>query len=117
MCLCMKVATWSPPECNSNPQTRDYISAKQYLIEVEVAGVFTLQVLQANLLIALYELGHGIYPSAYMSISACATYAFALDLETEMTKSATSQFTWVEQEERRRVWWAIVILERFKAQN
>jgi hypothetical protein len=86
-------------------------------MEVEVAGVFTLQVLQANMLIAIYELGHGIYPSAYMSIGACATYAFALNLETELTECTTSQFTWVEQEERRRVWWAIVILERFKSRN
>lgn len=113
LCFCMKIFTWMPSEKLSDPQTHDYLSAKYFIVEIEAAGSFTLQVLQGNLPVAIYELGHGIYPSANLTIGACATCGIALDLEREMTAYTTSQFTWVEQEERRRVWWAIIILERF----
>ncbi|KIM95706.1 hypothetical protein OIDMADRAFT_59487 [Oidiodendron maius Zn] len=112
LCFCMKIFTWMPSEKISDPQTHDYLSAKHFIVEIEAAGIFTLQVLQANLLVAIYELGHGIYPSANLTIGACATRGIALDLERELTARTTSQFTWVEEEERRRVWWAIIILER-----
>ena len=110
LCLCMKIFS----EFNNDPQTQVYVLAKHYIVEIEVAGTFTLQTLQAHLLIAIYELGHGIYPSAYLSIVACAARGIALDLEKELTDCTTSEFTWVEREERRRVWWAIIILERFE---
>ena len=109
LCLCMKLFS----ESNHGPQTQVYVSAKHFIVEIEVAGTFTLQILQARLLIAIYELGHGIYPSAYLSIVACAARGIALDLEKELKDDTTSEFTWVEREERRRVWWAIIILERF----
>lgn len=110
LCLCMKIFS----EFNNDPQTQVYVLAKHYIVEIEVAGTFTLQTLQAHLLIAIYELGHGIYPSAYLSIITCAARGIALDLEKELTDCTTSEFTWVEREERRRVWWAIIILERFE---
>jgi hypothetical protein len=111
--LCMKLMTWFPSDSESSPYTEAYIGAKQYFVELEVAGVFTLQMLQAGLLVSLYELGHGIYPSAYLTISTCVAFAFAMDLQPGATSDITSQLTWVEQEERRRVWWATVILERY----
>lgn len=113
LCFCMKIFTWNPSEDDSDPQTPDYLSAKHFMVDVEVAGIFTLQVLQASLLIAIYEIGHGIYPAAQFSVGACAARGVALDLEKEWINGTTSRLSWVEQEERLRVWWAIVILERF----
>jgi hypothetical protein len=113
LCLCMKIFTWEPSETTTDLKTPDYLTAKHFVTEIEAAGIFTLQVLQASVLIAIYELGHGIYPSLNLTISSCATRAIALDLENELTEHTSSRFTWVEQEERRRVWWAVIILERF----
>ncbi|KAE9364060.1 hypothetical protein N431DRAFT_550683, partial [Stipitochalara longipes BDJ] len=112
LCLCIKLMTGLPSPSAAQPQTDIYLCAKQYFVELEVAGIFSLQVLQSGLLIALYELGHGIYPSAYLSISTCVAYAFAMDLHSGATSKMTSKLNWVEREERSRVWWAIIILER-----
>ncbi|OQD61907.1 hypothetical protein PENPOL_c014G02077 [Penicillium polonicum] len=74
---------------------------------------FSILVLQAGVLVALYELGHGIYPAAFLSIGACARYAHALGINVSRTVPTRRVLTLVEVEERRRVWWAVVILDRF----
>ncbi len=113
LCLCMKLMTALPSHSEREIRSNIYLAAKQYFVELEVAGIFTLQVLQSAIFIALYELGHGIYPAAYLSISTCVAYAFAMNLQSGATSSITSQVIWVEREEKKRVWWAVVILERF----
>ncbi|OQD93160.1 hypothetical protein PENSOL_c034G00713 [Penicillium solitum] len=74
---------------------------------------FSILVLQAGVLVALYELGHGIYPAAFLSIGVCARYAHALGINVSRTVPTRRVLTLVEVEERRRAWWAIVILDRF----
>lgn len=113
LCLCMKVVIWTPSRYDDDPRTEAYMAAKTYIVELEASGVFTLPVLQACILISLYELGHGIYPAAHMSISACATYGYALGLNIAGTKASYERCTWIEIEEQRRVWWSILILERY----
>lgn len=112
--LCMKLISEVLPENTKNPQTSTYLTAKQFYLVLETAGILSIQVLQAGILISLYELGHAIYPSAFLSIGACARYAYALGINGNATSQISKPLTWVEQEERRRVWWAIVILDRFE---
>lgn len=112
----MKLIAWSPlePAEQCKPKTQAYLAVKRALFEAEVAGIFTVQLLQASLLVAVYEFGHGIYPAAYMSVGACARYGLALGIDAQtLSKSSHSTFTLLEQEERRRVWWMCVILDRF----
>jgi hypothetical protein len=114
LCLCMKLITWASSDLHTDPETLLYSTAKQYLIDLEAAGVFTLQTLQSCIFIAIYELGHAIYPSAYMSVGTCARYAFALGISWKSPANqgmSNSQF-WIDHEERKRVWWAITILDR-----
>jgi len=61
----------------------------------------------------VYEVGHAIYPSASISIGACAKYTCALGIDKTGTEGQAHTFDWVESEERSRAWWAIVILDRF----
>lgn len=115
--LCMKLITWLPSESSdeSRPRTPDYLTAKRLLVEAEVAGMMTLQVLQAMILVSIYELGHAIYPSAYLSIGACARYGLALGIDAQKASGIIdSSSTMLEQEEKRRAWWAIVVLDRFE---
>ena len=114
LCLCMRLTTLPTVDLNTDPETLLYGMAKKYLIDLEVAGVFTLQMLQSCIFIAIYELGHAIYPSAYMSIGMCARYATALDIswKPSSNQGANTSQCWIDQEERRRVWWAIIILDR-----
>jgi hypothetical protein len=110
--LCIKLVTDPPPESPQSPQTRAYYAAKHFHVELENSGIFSVQILQAGILLSIYELGHAIYPAAFLSIGACARSAYALGINSNsiLTRKA---LTLVEVEERRRIWWAIVVLDRF----
>jgi len=112
--LCMRLITWSPSE-NPNvkePQTSGYFMAKRFLLEIETAGILTLQALQGCILLTIYEIGHAIYPAAYISIGICVRLATALGIHGKVMPHVSDISAWVEQEERRRVWWSVVILDR-----
>ncbi|KAF2704988.1 putative fungal-specific transcription factor [Pleomassaria siparia CBS 279.74] len=111
--LSLKLITTLPPTSPRNPRTSLYHAVKHYYLEVEGSSTFSIPVLQAGILLALYELGHAIYPAAYLSIGACARYAHALGINGSGTMVTTRVTTLVEVEERRRVWWVIVIIDRF----
>lgn len=111
--LSLKLITTLPPTNPRNPRTSLYHTAKHFFLEVEGSSAFSIPVLQAGVLLALYEVGHAIYPAAFLSIGACARYAYALGINVGSKLNTRRALTLVEVEERRRVWWAIVILDRF----
>jgi hypothetical protein len=95
-----------------------YIKVKELTASLDIAGVFSLLKLQANLIIAIYEMGHGIFPTAYISMGSCVTQAMALGIHDRNAPQILEQpRTWVEWEERQRVWWLIVILDRYLPRN
>ena len=51
-----------------------YAASKRFLALLEGSGCLSLMHLQAMILVALYELGHGIYPAAWMTVGQCARY-------------------------------------------
>jgi hypothetical protein len=110
----MRLILWSPSPSTAYEgyKSRMYQAAKQYYAGLETAGLLTLPILQAGVLITLYEFGHAIYPSAYFSIGACARYGVALGIDRAASLLAEKSSLWVEIEEKRRVWWAILILDR-----
>jgi hypothetical protein len=114
--LCsMSLVVWSPTSHGArlNPRTEHYLSLKRALLDAETAGILSLPLLQAMVLISIYELGHAIYPAAYMSIGHCVRLGLALELEKQCQADLDSKlYDLEEQEERRRVWWAIFILDR-----
>jgi Fungal specific transcription factor domain len=106
---CMQLAISLPH--SSNPRTSAYLTVKVELFRAEIAGVLTLRLLQAWVLVSLYEIGHAIYPSAYMSIGTCARYADALSITASRESCPDTPRNWVGTEERRRTWWAVRILD------
>ncbi|CAI7596436.1 unnamed protein product [Penicillium pancosmium] len=111
--LSLQLITTTPPADSKSPRTALYHTAKHFHLELEGSGLFTILILQAGVLLALYELGHGIYPAAYLTIGACARYAYALGIGAGSLMNKRRVLTRVEIEEQRRVWWSIVILDRF----
>lgn len=111
---CMKLVSWSPREDPiMSPKSPTYLAIKQTLVDTDVSGVWSLQLLQATILISLYEMGHAIYPAAYTTIGTCARYALALGINESLTMNLnTPGAMLLEQEEKRRAWWAILILDR-----
>lgn len=112
--LAMKVLLWRPSSQEpSDAKTRQYITVKNTVEEAISAGMLTLWLLQAQILLAIYEMGHAIYPAAYLTIGACARYGAALGVDLSIDPGFSDpQIGRLEMEERRRTWWAILILDR-----
>ncbi|KAE8153586.1 hypothetical protein BDV25DRAFT_168610 [Aspergillus avenaceus] len=91
-----------------------YMTTKGFLATLETTGVVSFRCLQALTLVALYEYSHSIYPAAWMTVGACSRYADMLGLSPSgrALNHISPCTTWTEAEERRRVWWAIFILDR-----
>ena len=77
--LCMKLIITRPLDIET-AHTPLYISAKRFIISMEVSGTISLFVLQAGLLISWYEYGQAIYPAAYMSAGWCVRYGNLLGI-------------------------------------
>lgn len=90
-----------------------YTAAKRFCFTLEIQGLHSLIKLQASLIIATYELGHAIFPAAYTSIGDCARHGIALGLHNKLAPQMLRKpRSWVDWEERQRVWWFIIILDR-----
>jgi hypothetical protein len=62
--------------------------------------------------IALYEFGHAIYPAAYLTIGAMARYGISSGIDGSGPSQMPPPSDWIEDEERKRIWWAVLILDR-----
>ncbi|KAH6888444.1 putative fungal-specific transcription factor [Thelonectria olida] len=113
--LCMKLCCTGPSE-DGQTDTELYRIAKKLHHAAESTGPLSIPVLQAGILIAVYELGHAVYPAAYLTVGACARYGLALRIDRlslELEDEAGTPRLWNELEERRRIWWAVLMLDRF----
>ncbi|KAK6452913.1 hypothetical protein FP744_10009164 [Trichoderma asperellum] len=112
--LAMKLIQHVPGSSSDAVKDCLYICTKEFAASLDIAGVYTLLKLQAQLLITVYEMGHGIFPAAYVSIGCCVTQAMALGIHNrEAPQILEPPRTWIDWEERQRIWWFIVILERY----
>lgn len=102
----------APP---SAPSGRCYAAVKTVLQAMELHGQFSTNFLAAQVLTSMYEVGHGFFPAAYLSVSNCARIFCALGLHDrrKATQALNSGDTWTETEERRRIWWAVLMLDRY----
>jgi hypothetical protein len=112
LALCMKLYCTTTAHKGGNKKTALYKTSKRYLAEIEAAGLMSLRVLQATIFIALYEIGNAIYPAAYLTVGACARYGIALGLDKLMVDNSEFNRSWLDIEEKRRSWWAVLALDR-----
>ncbi|KAH8803327.1 fungal-specific transcription factor domain protein [Xylogone sp. PMI_703] len=102
------------PKGGNAGQSWLYTTAKRFCAELEIEGVCSLIKLQASLIIAVYELGHAIFPAAYTSIGNCARHGISLGLHNKLAPQMLRRARgWVDWEERQRVWWFIIVLDRY----
>lgn len=73
LCLCILLVQQRPlgrgPAPNAAPI---YSLAKICVSSLEAAGTYSIEVAQSKLLIVMYEVGHGIFPAASVSMGSCA---------------------------------------------
>ncbi|KAL7933864.1 fungal-specific transcription factor domain-containing protein [Trichoderma chlorosporum] len=101
------------PLTEEGPRCKAYFAIKKSLLEAENCCILELRLLQAIILIAIYELGHAIYPAAYLTVGYCVRYGSALGIHKAVELYSEEDFSITESEERRRSWWAILVLDRF----
>jgi hypothetical protein len=113
--LCMKLVIEVPASGTSASASLLYREAKAYLQVTESDFPTSLRVLQALVLIALYEMGHGIFPAAYLTIGRAARMSVLRGVHDRnyATQLFQTPSTWTDWEEERRTWWATLILERY----
>ncbi|KAI5923989.1 hypothetical protein F4810DRAFT_157172 [Camillea tinctor] len=96
-----------------------YHSARDALARAETTELPSLSHLQAAILLCTYEIGHALYPSAYLRAGHAARVAVMMGLHDR--RHAAQLFggtrTWTGREEERRAWWAVFCLDRFVSQG
>ncbi|KAK7408030.1 hypothetical protein QQX98_009803 [Neonectria punicea] len=113
--LCMKlVSDITLLQNTSAVDAGPYRTAKSYASLMEDVSPASLQVFQSLVLIALYEMGHGIFPAAYLTVGRAARLGILRGIHDRKTSTQLFQTppTWTYWEEERRTWWAASILER-----
>jgi hypothetical protein len=85
---------------------------------VDSFGNVSVELVQCKLLIALFEMAHGLQSAAYMSIGACSKMGIVLGIDKlPRQRTMENDNSWIRREEKSRTWWAIVIADRFVKQN
>lgn len=115
LCMLLCSSTHIHQHRDSGAKSVLYQIAKKYYFELEATGAFSIHILQAAVLIAIYEIGQAIYPAAYLTVGACARYGYVLGIDKlgrDLMGSGFGPLSWIEIEERRRVWWALLLLDR-----
>jgi hypothetical protein len=97
------------PPAESGPQTPAYHCIKAALLQAEGACL-DFRIFQALILMTLYELGHAIYPAAYLTLGYCARYGYALGIDKSIENNPAMSSA--QTEEERRSWWAVILLDR-----
>ncbi|KAI0881325.1 uncharacterized protein GGS22DRAFT_73651 [Annulohypoxylon maeteangense] len=117
--LCMKLVS-EPPSSSVSPRTcMTYARTLETLLKVENSCLPCLQLLQSIILIAIYEIGHAIYPAAYLRVGYASRLCIMMGFHDR--KNANQLFKdavgWTGREEERRAWWAVFCLDRIMNQG
>jgi len=115
LALCMKLCCLPVLDDDGAKRTSLYRLTKRFYSEVESTEDLSVQVLQAAICIAIFEIGDAIYPAAYLTVGVCARYAIAMGLDNvnkERMGGGNRAASWMEIEEARRAWWGVLVLDR-----
>jgi hypothetical protein len=113
LCLCIYLAVQAPPNHGQNVQSSTYAKIKTHISLLEACGSLSLDFVQARLLLAIFEMGHGLYPAASISVGSCARTARALGLNKKrFCPSLLNELARQRAEEEKRTWWEILVLDR-----
>ncbi|KAL4781122.1 hypothetical protein BJX76DRAFT_360201 [Aspergillus varians] len=90
-----------------------YILVAGFVASLTAAGVNSLDLLHSRLLLSLFEVGHGMYPAAYISMGASVRAAVALGVDRSDGLGGRFGQAVDEADDARRLWLGLVILDRY----
>lgn len=112
--LCMFLVCAMPVDGEIPVKTRAlYTQLKSFTAMLEASGINSLRMLQCRLLLTIFEVGHAMYPTAYISTGASVRAAVALGANESLSEQLVKGFgdQW-RAEEARRTWQGIVVTDR-----
>jgi hypothetical protein len=106
--LAMYLVTRQPGNSSNikEMQSPVYYEAKTLLAALTSSGNSALEVIQAGVLLSLYEQGHGMINVAQLTMSVCTRMAMKM-------KVALRAATEIQNTDFGRLWWGLVILDRY----
>ncbi|CAG8008683.1 unnamed protein product [Penicillium nalgiovense] len=111
--LCMALVCKGPVGVELPLSTRSmYASLKSFVALLEAMGTNSLEMLQSRLLLTAFEIGHAMYPSAYISASANIRAAVSLGINSTCEDLRKAFRDPQKVEEARQTWRGIVITDR-----
>jgi len=91
-----------------------YLTARMLFAHVQAFIPASTHLIQAGILISVYEYAHGRRDAAYISIGTCARMAYATGIhKVKPAPGFHDNEACLAAEEERNVWWGIVICERY----
>ena len=101
------------PHLSAADQEALYLTTKMLFAHTQACVAISVDLIQAGLLIATYEYGHGLTDADYISIGTCARMAAVADLPTPQFHQITrDDQSWFKREEEKNLWWGLLICER-----
>jgi hypothetical protein len=95
------------PHGQTSMQNSIYFTTKSLLDPILSSGKGSIEVVQASLLVALYEHGHGMLEAAQVTLAQCGRLGMKVLARKRRMVSSNLQDT-----EEGRLWWSIFILDR-----
>jgi hypothetical protein len=112
LCLCIHLIQQFPPGNGKSMQSSLYFTVKNLIGLLETTNNISLDLVHCRLLVTYYEIGHGLHTAAYISIATCARVVRVIGLHRKDWRYENSEKSHV-MEEKKRMWWAIVNMDRF----
>ncbi|KAJ5456729.1 hypothetical protein N7530_012003 [Penicillium desertorum] len=111
--LCMALVCKGPVGGELPLSSRSmYASLKSFVALLEAMGTNSLEMLQSRLLLTVFEIGHAMYPSAYISAAANMRAAVSLGINATCGDLRKAFRDPRKVEEARQTWRGIVITDR-----
>jgi len=103
-----------PRENNSLEQL--YHTTKGFYSILMSTGRSSIEVIQAGLLLAIYEHHQALHDVIYQTLGACARMGYTLGFDKTLSQDilpGAQANSVAESQRQRQVWWGIIILERY----
>lgn len=91
-----------------------YTGLKRFHSDLYTISTQSVPIIQAGMLLAIYEQGQSLHQLSYMTIGACVRFAQAIGMHRSIRIEIDYESERREEmQQQRHIWWCLVILERF----
>ncbi|KAF9889466.1 hypothetical protein FE257_007369 [Aspergillus nanangensis] len=117
LCISLLCTTPLPSPGDGSPPSKfqsTYLHTKSWIAVIEGLGINSPEIVQARILITLFEVAHGFYPAASISIAATVRAADALQVHPWLYASSPSSVSPTDEAKEKEavlIWGAIHILD------